>query len=239
MTLAAVAGFWAIFEYRNDLEIQRIKTALELHKYYAKEYSGKLDHLLTREQEITNRSLTLRLRCDYYSEEVAAGRLLETSLKLPNCAHISHDHLNILQSFNSQVTTKQREILRERIVSALSRIQSIDGRWVGGISLFFRSVIICVDRGNCDAETTIGLFAKDMTAFLNSVCPFHDRLSSENRIESEFIALFLLKYKVSKNIYWTKDNGRESLFLCTYLRDLEKKINLGSISHEEYYSYCD
>ena len=85
---------------------------------------------------------------------------------------------------------------------------------------FFDAVRVCTRAGNCDLGTSLALFAKDMTVYLNDVCAFVDTGTYHKRKETEKLAKFLLDHDVDKDIFWSDDEGRKGLFGCDYLRDL-------------------
>lgn len=219
VTLAAIGGFWAIYEYRNDVGTARIKTVLDLHQRYTADLKEELDGDVSLESRKVD--AILELRCNFYKEKIMSGQLQPGS-HLPECSAISSSDAVILQEYTPQMTPPLRTELRNRMNEILATEFAFNYEWTDALSRFFRSVIVCVERHNCDRDTSIALFAKEMTSFLNSVCPHERRLSLGGRNETIFIANFLIESGVYDNMYWSSDNNRENLFSCDYLRDLSR-----------------
>ena len=97
----------------------------------------------------------------------------------------------------------------------------LNGVNVNQYLLFFQSVEACVRASNCDTATSIALFAKPVTAFLNNICIFIESGLYAGREETIRLGKFLIENNVHKNIFWSSDSGQEKLFACDYLRDLQ------------------
>jgi hypothetical protein len=135
-----------------------------------------------------------------------------------DCENLT-DNLRIaLESIN--VGGEQRKRLRAYALSKVrDKLSATDG--LAQLEIFFRSVVICVVRSNCDGETASALFARDMVIFVNATCIF-DSPPGQDHTTNDEIAEFLVRWQVNKNIYWNRDTGREKLFACDRQRAFEK-----------------
>lgn len=200
-----------LVEYHIDNSIKRTNTTLEIHKVYLEKYEDKciyLDNDFCNPDEYAKR-LTAE-RCRYLIGEVKLG--------FSSCDALSAAHLTEMNavSLNSVQRSKLRAALNayrtEMIRPAYGKIDPL--------MAFFRSIIICVKKKTCDADTAISLFSADMTAFVNEICVYSQNNAKIFRYTT-YLAQFLNANSVASDIYWGTDRGRENLFACDYLRELK------------------
>ena len=214
--MVVVGGVWAILEYGNNLAIARVKTTLDLHKQYTDKKMFAAKDRLTESVG----PLILSVRCEFIVRAVA-DKKLEMPKRPINCNKVDGEVIETLRSYD--LKGELRTELRLYVLSKLGQtpLSRDISEGLAQLSIFFRSIIVCVDKNNCDAETSVALFAREMVEFVNSTCAFDDQTSQGGKTVNAEIAAFLLDMGVHKNIYWSLDPSREKLFLCEALRALE------------------
>lgn len=217
LVLVALGAFWAIHEYRNDLAIARVAATIELNKSYAVKLTS-----LKAEFAQAVAPTVLRARCQFIADSVDAGKISATPDDQLNCVSIDETTLRFIQSVELKGDLRQRG--RNYIFAQVGKekLSTKQANNLAQLSLFLRSVIICVEHGNCEAATAVALFAREMVEFVNMTCPFDQQLAQGGQTVGEEIANFLIGQNVHKNIYWSLDANREKLFACDSLRKLER-----------------
>src|SRR6266508_445550 len=213
---AALGAAWAIHVYSNNVAIARVTATIEFHK----RYTDKLFSEKNKVADVLGRSL-LRARCEFIRSALAEGTLQSRDQYTLNCENIDEKTLKSLQQYDLQGNLRVQA--RRYIFSYVGRhpLSATDASYLEQLSICFRSIIVCVEHRNCDSQTTIALFAREMVEFVNMTCPFDDQNSSSGKTINDEIARFLVHWGVHKNIYWSLDPGREKLFACDKLRALE------------------
>lgn len=206
LILVTVGAGWTIYVYRNDVSIGRVQAVFDLYDVYRREF-GRTKLLRSKPQELE--AAIARIRCEVVSSttdecETLTGSPARRLLEIP-------------------LTCQQRTTVRKKMNSWRAKNEDLDTRLAYQYQSFFDAVRVCTQAGNCDVDTSLALFAKDITTYLNDVCVFvHDR-KSPGRRETEKLAKFLLDHGVDKDISWSEDEGRQSLFVCDYLTKLGRR----------------
>ena len=217
LVLAVAAGTSALVQYGNNLAIARVSASLDLHKQFLSETFQKAKKEFAAFDENVG-AVAATARCEFIRNEVAKGALPAPAGVTLDCENLTDSMRIALQSID--IVGEQRTRLRDYVLSKVrDRLSGTDG--LAQLEIFFRSVIICVGRSNCDGETAAALFARDMVTFVNATCVFDPPIGQDDTTNDE-IARFLVRWRVNKNIYWNRDPGREKLFACDRQRALEK-----------------
>jgi len=214
---------WGLWEYGNDLSIKRVHTVLEMHKNFRTIYPENEAYLRGKSRGSPNnetRQHIFRVRCDFYLEKIRENKLKIIS-DVPKGALKSCNDMAVMDRYGDLLSSNQRKELREQLKAKLNAQIGVDSRKIRGLSLFFRSLIVCVESRNCDGQTAVALFSYEMASFVNGACLFDSKLTSAQSAELENIAKFLVRFKVHKAIYWNNDAKREKLFICEKFRKLE------------------
>lgn len=218
VALAVFGAAWGLAKYGTDLDLKKVGLAIKFHERYTKEFF-KAKHGL----EQSNAPFVLRYRCDFLLDEIEKGSLQQQHTGDVNCKNLTDQSIEALNVY--QLVGEQRAKLREHIFGSLGQrpLGANDIKSLAELSIFFNSIIICVDHGNCDEDAVVALFSREMTEFVNMACAFFERSKRKTSQTSDDvkIAEFLIRNEVNKNIYWSLDPGREKLFACDYLRELE------------------
>ena len=215
LVLAVIGALWVFHEYSNDLAIARVMTTIDLHKRYT-------EKLFVIKEEVTLASIPLLLhsRCKFIENSVKSGKLKPRGKSI-NCNNIDRETLQELDRYILE--GELRKQLREYVFSRVAErtLSKKEAQGLAHLSIFFRSIVICVEHDNCDAETSIALFAREMVEFVNMTCPFDAKVERGGKTVTKELAKFLVDHEVHKNIYWSLDPNREKLFACDQLRALE------------------
>ena len=216
LILAVSGAVWVILEYSNDLAIARVTTTLDLHKRYTEK--------LLKEKEafaLANSQVVLRARCEFIQKSAKGGKLKPPEKRL-NCENIDQETLETMDLYNLEGELRRQS--RDYIFSRMAErpLSKKEAQGLAQLSIFFRSIVICVEQDNCDTETSVALFAREMVEFVNMTCAFDAQADRGGKTVNGEIAKFLVDYEVHKNIYWSLDPNREKLFACSELRALER-----------------
>ena len=207
--LVAVCGFgWGIWEYRNNVNIQRVQATLQFHEAYRKEMSD------VRLTESSSES-TLEV----LQEEIDQIRCGVLEIQEINCDAMTEEDVEKVRS--EPLDSVQRAEVRRALNHLRVERINLDDDAVSDYYAFFNSIRVCILAKNCDLMTALALFAKDITNYLNEICVYVGNPNSYIGMkETKALARFLLDNDVGEDILWSDDEGRESLFLCDYLREL-------------------
>ena len=219
IAIALGGVYWGISEYRNDIAIARVGTTLELHKRY-------LDTDLLENKIQLSRIQTdpiIRARCEFIETHIQSGDIEKIHYGELTCGSVDKETQRKLQPYD--IVGDLREKLRDYIKREVGKnsLSGDDIKSLAQLSIFFKSIIVCTEQDNCDDETVVALFAREMVEFVNMTCPYEKKLNSGGKTDNLTIAKFLVAHDVHKNIYWSLDDHREKLFLCKEYRELESR----------------
>jgi hypothetical protein len=216
LLLATLAAASALIQYGNNTAIARVTATMELHKQFLSDtFRQALKDFNSFNLRIGD--VATQARCEFIKEALAKKSLQGPPGLVLDCQAINDGTRADLDSID--VVGDQRARLRDFALSKVRALSlSTDG--IAQLDIFYRSVIICVERNNCSGDTASALFARDMVAFVNATCAF-DPTAGPDRTTNDEIAHFLVRWKVNKNIYWNRDSGREKLFACSRQRAFE------------------
>jgi len=219
VVMAMFGFFWAIAEYRNDIAIKRVNTTLSLHKTFIKDLSN-LETIKNKERSSVDLSdLIIKRRCVFIKKRVFSKNESKEKRDSFDCNNLTGVQVNALNAVD--LNSEHRAELRKMLNVARIETFELDDGNVNQYLLFFQSVEACVRAANCDAATSIALFAKPITAFLNDICIFIEAGQNIGSEETARLGQFLIENDVHKNIFWSSDRGQENLFACDYLRKLQ------------------
>lgn len=197
LLLATLGACSTITQYRNDVAIERVRATLEMHKAFRTEFTDK--PVLRQSSGTSLRDEIFRVRCS------VIGHF--------DCEELTPDDKTKIDNY--QLDTQQRAEVRRMLNEWRRQHMTLDTALASQYLQFFDAVRVCTLEENCDQDATIALFAKETTSYLNDVC-IH--VTEVGRKETLRLARFLLDNNVHKDIFWSDDKGRESLFICDYLR---------------------
>jgi hypothetical protein len=216
LLLAVAGGVSALIQYSNGLAIARVTATMELHKQFLSETFRpavkEFNEFNTRANQIAPKA-----RCEFIRDAIAKGEVSASSGTSLNCDKFDNATLTALDKVS--LTDAQRDRLRE---FALWRRREVNPPWpsIDQLELFYRSLIVCVERNNCSGDTAAALFAREMVTFVNATCDYDSPVAVGHTTNDE-IARFLVRSRVNKNIYWNRDANRKKLFACDRQRTLE------------------
>lgn len=218
--LAVAGGFWTITEYRNDLAIERVKTTLAMHSVWLDKQKGE-SFIKTRPDLPTMQRALVRSTCHSIEPVLRKRTEPEPDLAALDCDAPTPDWAKVVMMH--QMTPKQRKPVRKEMLALKAKLTVPNEEALERASQFLRSVLVCVEAKNCDASTTVALFARSMTIFVNDVCVFIEADPRNSKADTIALAKFLVAHKVNRNIYWSTDTGRTNLFACDYLRKFDSR----------------
>lgn len=223
--LAAVIGAWAaLYQYSNDLAIERYKTTLDMHKQFRASNGDWYETLLVDAKgvKVPFDQLVigiLTIRCKVYEQSIASHEMVVGTLSLPKCDHLKTQHHVALDKFNTFVPPAVKKVIRDQMNTFMARDFQIKRTRFFDMSRYMRALIICIDHKTCDDETAIALFGAEMIGFVNNACQFSNALGPEAIEDLRFIANYLIAADIPKQLNWSTRRG--NLFVCSFLRDLE------------------
>ena len=187
-----------------------METVQELHSEYGKQWA---DVALVDSDKL--QKIALSERCEVIRERVKGFDDL-------GCDGLTEQEREAV----AKVVLKSaaRRELRERIEKNRDKVP-VNGEAAENLFRFFDGVRVCVDERNCDEEAAVELLGKEMTTYLNAVCVYANPGRELATLRNETIALaqFLLDNGAEEQMSWSEDEGRESLFFCSYLRGLRAR----------------
>ena len=206
--IAAFGVVWGICEYRENVDIRRVQATLEFHAAFRNELR---DVRLTHSSEGDTRRVL--------EEGIDRIRCLVLDIGGVNCDALEEDE--VVKVREASLDSAKRAEVRRQLNRLLAKRITLNDNAVSDYYAIFNSVRVCILASNCDLATALALFAKEMTNYLNQICVYAEEPHSYiGKKETTTLAQFLLDNGVANDILWSDDEGRESLFLCDYLRDL-------------------
>lgn len=217
LTLALAAGFWTLFQYSDQLAINRVKTGFEMHRLYLEAFPGgaaeRLPGMYDRE------SLLRRIEIATCAELVAQGLVPRPS---GGCAKAGAEDQERFSAALGALTAPQRKRMRDALEAAQAQEDTSAEEDRGRSSLlgFYRAVSICIDGGACDPSTTLGLFRAEIIPFLNATC---GKLALDSIETADALAIAATIHRVDGIAapYWSDKSQRSQQFLCNWLRALD------------------
>lgn len=206
--VAAVAIVSLIYQF-TDRQYEKTRYSEEIIREYEEELSKLMPLFYSSDvEEIVRRS-----RCEF---------LIEKDLMSADtdCSSLTEEESGQMADIN--LNSQQREELRDRLDEVL-KVVPLNKRVALDWLKYYEKIVVCGRFGVCDSDFLRTEIQNEATAFLNNVCTYvkPGRALENSRKEIEELAKFLLD-DGSIKWWWSEDEGRENLFFCPYLRDIEE-----------------
>lgn len=212
--VALLAGFWTVFQYSDQLAIERVKTGFEMHSQYREVFGPRgaaavLPRHLDKERMIR---LTSEARCQLLVDE---GLLAMPSA---GCKDLDRAEFARLMEGLPELSERQRAALRDwnEALQAAAVWEPDEVQQLEALLAFYQAVAVCIDQNACDPQTTLALFRREIVPFLNAVC---GKLQ-ENSVamsDARRIAQMIREVDGAAPPEWTTDKRRTQQFLCNWL----------------------
>jgi len=211
---AGVAAYWAIFQYQDQLDIQRVATTLDLHRQYRMQFPEGVSELFQNPRQKEGVvSEIVGVQCRYLAE-------ISSGPQLPDpCGATGTIDPAAMTLRMSDLTASERLALSDEIEKAIALRDDLqpDGSKVEAMMAFNLSISVCVDQGTCDADTVTALFLREIILFLNNTCVALHR-DAVLTADSRNLANFIRRIRGQSPPYWSVDPKQQQPFFCSYLR---------------------
>lgn len=211
LVLGALGAGWTLFQYSDGVAIQRSNTTLAIHRQFLITFPDGAQNIAGSSAEALIDEI-LRVRCETYSSAMANGAL-KVDERLPLCKMVEQADMPLLDEIEQNAPEALREQIRLALESALLTRAGPARRMM----TYFRSLQVCVEHRQCDAEITSELFVGDLVAFLNLTCELAKR-DAEFFRQGRMLGGFARSLLPDGVIPWNTDPKRVDLLLCDHLR---------------------
>lgn len=215
LAIALIAGFWTLFQYSNQLAIERTRTAFDLHKQYQATFgvNGAYGRLPAHLDDKAYNTLATPARCRFL---VSQGKM---PVPAKGCAAPNSAVLAQMGVVTKGLTRQQRVALRdvlEAVQAAVPWTQD-DLHSLDALLVFLHSVMVCVDQRACDEKTTLSLFKREIIPLLNATCG-RIALNQIQKADAVEVARVVHDIDGTNPPPWSSDKGQTDQFLCNWLR---------------------
>lgn len=211
LMLATLGAVWTLFQYTNGVEIQRAETTLSIHRQFLDTFPDGAQGAGDMSEDALVGGV-LMIRCEIYTLAVEDG-LLPAEPALPDCGSVSMSDVSVLDAVGEDAS----DALRDQIREETAMIGGINPPQARRMMTFFRSLQVCVEKGQCARDITTELFVGDIVAFLNATCRLANNDTEFTR-QGLMLGAFARELLPDGAIPWNTDPNRKDLYLCPYLR---------------------
>jgi hypothetical protein len=215
LSVALVAGFWAFFQYSQQLAIDSVKTSFDMNRQYIATFGpeGVLGRLpLLADQDALEARMVL-VQCSF----LVGAKLFEPPQN--GCAALGEDQKAAMATVTSAMDETHRSALRDAIAAEQATFPwtQEDAMDIDALLGFFTAVAVCIDQRTCDPDVTLALFQREIIPFLNATCGLLAR-DAVQRFNAEGIARVIRDVQGAAAPQWSQDKKRSQQFMCNWLR---------------------
>lgn len=220
-----IGSVWTLWTYQASVHVSRVNTTLEFYHKFTERFDpiiGQYARRIKSHNEKQKKAL-IKERCLYIMALLMQKQLKQKHEEDIDCLHWNHKKVGAIFSIYD-LNSNHRNILRGKTEPIIKAINT-DYNYIEVMLDYMAAISVCVNKGNCDAPTTVELFYGPMIQLLNNTCNTHSKKLEPRSRRYQIIKLLVENDGHEKMRAETKDPSQESMFYCGNARNLEEKLS--------------